>query len=474
MPKKKRQSRFLILLRKNRSSGSHRVSGNAGWAYQGGYTRAAGEDAVAGENVVSAGKNAAVIPNAARPKKRRGTFGPFHARYTTSAPERRPALFTRQRLLTLVGAGVCLFLLYFSVRSSAVSIAAGKRGLELCAGVVIPSLFPFFVFSGLAVRCGLIGAAGRFMAPAGRVLFRAPPSVTPVILMSMLSGSPVGASALCALLETGEIDKTECQRFLPLCSLASPAFILGSLAALLQNSTLALMLYAVHVGSNLLLGFLYSRAFPRQQGRRAQKRPAAPVREKFSQSFVLALKNAVTAILQVCGFVIIFCVIVAFLDASGIKGAACALGARLLPLDDGYALCAGLFDGFFEMSSACAGIATSSLSPVLKSALCAFSLSWLGLSIHCQIMTFTAGHGLRMGRYFAYKLVHALISAALVFPCFYLFPDTRAVFSPAAGAIVHPLSFPLARFSLSLVLTLCIVFLIMAILNLYTNSVKNR
>ncbi len=244
---------------------------------------------------------------------------------------------------------ICLFFLYFSVTHSAAAIAAGKRGLSVCAGVVIPSLFPFFVFSSLAVRCGLISSAGRAIAPVGRFLFRAPPGVTPVILMSMLSGSPVGASALVSLYESGEITKEETERFLPICSLASPAFILGSVAAMLGSAYYALVLYIVHVGSNFVLGFLFSRFFPKPEKILNSPKKGAIGREKLSASFVNAVKGSVTSILNVCGFVIIFCVIVSFLDISQIKDSVCALFSHLFIFPDGAGAARGLFDALFEI-----------------------------------------------------------------------------------------------------------------------------
>ena len=37
------------------------------------------------------------------------------------------------------------------------SMEAAREGLGLCANVIIPSLFPFFVLSGLVVELGLAG-----------------------------------------------------------------------------------------------------------------------------------------------------------------------------------------------------------------------------------------------------------------------------------------------------------------------------
>ena len=41
------------------------------------------------------------------------------------------------------------------------SIQAAQQGLTLCANVIVPSLFPFFVLSSLVVELGMAGYLGR-------------------------------------------------------------------------------------------------------------------------------------------------------------------------------------------------------------------------------------------------------------------------------------------------------------------------
>ena len=52
-----------------------------------------------------------------------------------------------------------------------VCISAASVGVTLCAGVIIPSLFPFFVLSSLVVELGLAEYLGRLLEPVMRPLF---------------------------------------------------------------------------------------------------------------------------------------------------------------------------------------------------------------------------------------------------------------------------------------------------------------
>lgn len=45
------------------------------------------------------------------------------------------------------------------------SMGAMKDGLKLCANVIVPSLFPFFVLSSLVVELGMSRYLGRLLEP---------------------------------------------------------------------------------------------------------------------------------------------------------------------------------------------------------------------------------------------------------------------------------------------------------------------
>ena len=44
----------------------------------------------------------------------------------------------------------------------------------------------------------------------------------------------------------------------------------------------------------------------------------------------------------------------------------------------------------------------------------AFMLGWAGLSVHCQVLAFLGDSGLSMGTYLSGKLLHGILSAALL------------------------------------------------------------
>ena len=70
------------------------------------------------------------------------------------------------------------------------------------------------------------------------------------------------------------------------------------------------------------------------------------------------------------------------------------------------------------MSSLTGGALSGRLS------MAAFMLGWAGLSVHCQVLAFLGDSGLSMGTYLWGKLLHGLLSAALLGLLTRLFPWT--------------------------------------------------
>ena len=72
---------------------------------------------------------------------------------------------------------------------------AAARALSLCAGTVIPSLFPFLVISGLLIALGF----GEWLAPhfSGLMtpLFRLPGQASGPLLLGLVGGYPIGAQS---------------------------------------------------------------------------------------------------------------------------------------------------------------------------------------------------------------------------------------------------------------------------------------
>ena len=313
------------------------------------------------------------------------------------------------------------------------SMEAGRQGLVLCANVIIPSLFPFFVLSSLVVELGLAhylgGAVGRFMSP----LFRVGGAGASALVLGFVGGYPVGARTAIGLYEKGLCSKAETERLLAFCNNSGPAFILGVVGAgVFGSSAIGLLLYFTHMAASLCVGLLFRFHGGGELGR-SERGSTRFQTVRFSGAFTQSVKNAVSSILNICAFVVLFSVIIRLLFLCGVMGLLAQLtGTFLTPLGFDCDQSQQLLIGLLELSSG-----VSSLSgPVSEQIpMAAFMLGWAGLSVHCQVLSFIGESGLRVNTYFAGKLLHGVLSALFTFLLTRFFPLSQPVSSYLAQQV---------------------------------------
>lgn len=360
-------------------------------------------------------------------------------------------------ILTAIGLlGAVVALLCYPAQA----VAAAKSGLELCANVIIPSLFPFFVLSSLCVELGLIDALGRLLEPVMRPLFRVSGACSAAFALGVIGGYPVGARTAIALYEKKYCTRDEAERLLAFCNNSGPAFVLGVVgAAVFESSRIGLMLYLTHVCASVIVGVLFR--FRAGRAGRATVPVSRVSREKkpFPAAFTGSVRDAFTSTLNICAFVIFFTVVIRVLFLSGaMRLAAGALGALLRPLGMTTEWTEKLLIGAIEMSSGVWSLQSAAGTLTGKLAMAAFILGWAGVSVHCQVLSFIGSSGLSTRPYLLGKLLHGAISALLtgVVCHFVSFESTVSAYYAGQVAAIAGMDF---SSSLRASLTLCATLL---------------
>ena len=262
-----------------------------------------------------------------------------------------------------------LALLFFPDLAS----TGATEALRLCGTAVIPALFPFFLLTRLLSSYLPMPKKG--------------PAYLPALLVSFLGGYPVGISTVVSLYENGQLSKHEAERALRICNNSGPGFFVAVVGgAVLHSRTLGLVLYGIHILSALLCAAVWNDT---ASSRLVLHR--VPQKVGFPQRFQQALEGACTAMLQVCGLVIVFSVVLALLRP--------LLPAESLPY----------VSGALELTSG-----TLSLPGHPQAfALCAMCMGWGGLCVHLQAMSLWQKAKLQCRGYFLHKGLHALLSGLL-------------------------------------------------------------
>ena len=203
--------------------------------------------------------------------------------------------------LALLTAAAAL-LLHPEVASGAV-----VEGLRLCGGVILPSLFPFFVCAALMTELSLTHIPARLFAPVMRPLFHVGGAGSAALALGLLGGYPAGAQVTVQLYKSGCVTRQEAERLLCFCNNAGPAFILGVTGAGVYGSVgIGLLLWGVHVLCAFLTGVLLRghKASPQSDAcvqSASSRRGPTP----FASAFTASVRHAGAAAMQVCMFVVI-------------------------------------------------------------------------------------------------------------------------------------------------------------------------
>ena len=293
------------------------------------------------------------------------------------------------------------------------TILYAKSGLFLCSEVLIPSLFPFFVCSGLLIYSGFCNSISTFLGPVMRPLFNVSGSGAAAFLLGIVSGYPLGASCACNLYDSGYLSKTECERLLAFCNNSGPLFILGSVGTAIFHSPAAgVILYISHIVSAFIVGIIFR--FYKNSDATKYDIPIYNQNLTSAEVFQKALNSSVSSILTVSGAVIFFSVIsniIAdyFTDGSVIKAVIIAAS---------------------EITSGISRISYLPLPLDLKLIMSAFCAGFAGVCVHLQVMGTVAGRGLSLKPYIMGKCLHAILSGFLTAIILRLYPVTQTVFAP--------------------------------------------
>ena len=285
-------------------------------------------------------------------------------------------------------------------------IASCRDGLRLCAELILPTLFPFFVVSILLSKLGFPALLSRWLAPAATRLFHISGAGASAFLVGLTGGYPLGAAYIAELETSSVISPEEAERLLAFCNNSGPAFIIGAVGiGVFGSSGVGLILYAVHFLAAVCTGLFFRKYGPDTASPVLRATPARPL----SQVLPEAVSQAVVSILTVCGFVVCFTVFTGLLDAGGLFSLLAGKMAVLTGMEPQW--CRALLSGVLELGSGAGAMRGFSVSPVNLS-LAAGLLSWGGVSVQLQTLAVLSESKLKGALHIAGRLISAAFAAA--------------------------------------------------------------
>ena len=329
------------------------------------------------------------------------------------------------------------------------ALASAEKGLRLWAESVLPAMLPFFICANFLVASGFPALAGRLFERPFRHLFRAPGTSAFVFMISITSGYPMGPKMIGELSRRGEITAAEAKRMLTFCSTSGPLFLLGTVGVSMLGSPEAGMTIALtHYGGALLNGWITGLWTPDIKARKkyTSQSPCPP--PDIVEALTEAIFSALKTLGLIAGYIVLFTIAADFLETIG--------AFRILPYPWGK----GILSGILEVTVGCSSLGGTGLPAEIICCLCAFLVSFGGLSVMAQSMSVLSGSGIRPLYYLKTKLTHGLLSATLAWfisPLFLRSTETTGAFGNGAeGEIVF---FPWLFSSQLLILVLIFLFI---------------
>ncbi len=270
------------------------------------------------------------------------------------------------------------------ILDSKTALTSAAEGIELCIRTVIPSLFPFFVLSGVLVSSmmGMKIPGGVFLGN----LLGIPRGAESILITAFLGGYPVGAKAVRDAWANGQLDKDTAEHLLSFCNNAGPAFLFGMAAPMFSDSYTGWILWGIHIVGALTAGMFF----------RAEPRSVSSLSSVGQTSLSDALKSSLSVTAQVCGWVVLFRIVNGFLSRWILW---------LLP-PAGQAAVAG----FLELANGCLSLG-SIPKEELRFLICSAILAFGGVCVTMQTVSVTRRLSLKY--YFLGKLVQTAFSILL-------------------------------------------------------------
>ena len=204
---------------------------------------------------------------------------------------------------------IVILLFFLSLIQSHVTFVGASSGLILWFQTLVPTLFPYMIFSALIVRTRGLDYLGTFLGSLFQKLFHVSSAGSFAVISGFLCGYPMGARVTADLVLTGRITHEEGNYLLTFTNNTSPAFIINFLcAAQLKESKLTFVFLGILYISAYLTSLVFRRNLP--------ARPLAPdgsmnkKEASFWKTIEVSIAQSIESITQIGGYIILFSVLI--------------------------------------------------------------------------------------------------------------------------------------------------------------------
>lgn len=288
-------------------------------------------------------------------------------------------------------------------------IDAVYDGIILFAVSVLPAMFPFFFFSNIITGLGGANILSKLTCKPIRKLFNSHDIGGYIFAMSMLCGYPIGAKLVADSYASGIIDSNDCKKLISFTSTTGPIFVLGTIGSyMLHNYFAGLIILIAHYMSAILNGLLY-------RGKRCCNTSKSTFKSCTTYDNLLSqsINTSLTSVLAVGGYIAIFnFIIVVMADLKIFDMLSSLLNNIHIPIN----LTKAFAMGIVEVTRGALTISNANLPLIITVPTLAFIVTFGGLSVTLQSLTFLSSCNIKASYYLKTKLTQAVFAVVVALP----------------------------------------------------------
>jgi len=299
---------------------------------------------------------------------------------------------------------------------------ASLEGLNLWFNVVFPALLPFFICAEILIGLGVVSFLGSIFRPLMSIIFNIPGEGAFAFMMSIASGYPVGAKIIASFRSNNQCTKVEAQRMINLCSTSGPLFIIGAVSVgMLNKPEIAPILLLSHYLSAISCGFIM-KFYKKSEKSKTNSSMVNPFKEmlkyrekdnrSIGQLMGDSVKNGISLILLVGGYIIIFSVISRVIKVTGLL-AFITNSINLLPFINikDSKIVSMFITGILEVTNGIKECAALDLPDLVKASMVSFFIGFGGLSINAQVSGIIQNTDINFIIYFIMKILQGIFAS---------------------------------------------------------------
>ncbi|MCX8130027.1 MAG: sporulation integral membrane protein YlbJ [Clostridia bacterium] len=350
---------------------------------------------------------------------------------------------------------LCAVFILCLIIFSDTAVKSALKGINLWLYVVFPSLFPFFVGSELLNKSGFVKAMGILLEPVMRPLFNVPGCGSFTLAMGITSGYPVGARITAGMREEKLLTRAEAERLLAFTNNSGPLFIIGAVAVGMYNNVrIGVLLLACHIIACLTVGILF-RFYKKGIDNNCCKRRGSIFRRfknellnnnkltfsDLGSVFGDAIRNSMSIMLNIGGFIIFFSVLISLLSEAGmINWVSNLLHEPLKYAGISKELINAAISGIFEITTGTNTASKTTGVPYIQQlTVTSMIIGWAGFSVHSQVISIVSNTDIGIKPYLLGKFIQSMFAGVYTFLAIKisgnLFIGSEPVFSPLRSRI---------------------------------------